>query len=105
MNSLSTGVVLPKKITLSQFIQAVCQKYCLSESDLVNQGKHRVPSQARAVLAFLVKATKTLSLVELAHFLHRDLSVVSRLAIRFETERLQFKNLADEMAALQKSLI
>lgn len=71
-------------IDLGQVIASVCAAYQLNVEELCNSGKGQPAAEARAVAALLLRNSETLSLVELARFLERDLSVLSQAAHRIK---------------------
>lgn len=71
-------------VELSDLIAKVCELHELTEAELRAPGKCARQSQARALLAFLVREEKGLSLENLGQFLGRDPSGLTKLANRFE---------------------
>lgn len=69
---------------LEQVIESVCSAYRLTVDELCQAGKAQPPAEARVLAALLVGNCATLSLVEPAEFLRRDLSGLSQAARRIE---------------------
>lgn len=78
-----------RKIELSDLIAKVCELHEITEKELRAPGKCAKQSQARAILAFLVRETNLLSLENLGKFLGRDPSGLTKLANRFEIKSTQ----------------
>ena len=77
-----------KKIELSQLIAKICEMHDLTEKELCSLSKHARQSQARALLAFLVRETNNLSLENLGRFLGRNPSGLTKLATRLEIKSM-----------------
>jgi len=79
-----------RTFSLNDVVTTVCLRYGISENQLKARGKTRPYTEARAVLALLVKENAHLSLTELGRFLGRDISPLSRsaqrLVVNAETE-------------------
>jgi len=71
-------------IALNQVIASVCLIYQLTSAELRAAGKAQPAAEARALAALLVRNSDSLSLIELAGFLKRDLSGLSHAARRIE---------------------
>lgn len=71
-------------IKLDQVIENICLVYQLTAAQLCKAGKAQPAAEARALAAFLVRDSNSLSLVQLAEFLKRDLSGLSQAARRIE---------------------
>lgn len=85
-----------REVTLSDLIEKVCEINNLSQEQLCMPGKVAKYSQVRALLAFLVREIDSISLMELARTLGRDISSLAKLASRFEVK------IASDPLALQK---
>jgi len=72
----------PAELTLDQIVDGVCSAFQLTTAELCAPGKAQPAAEARAVAAFFVRNTDSLSLSELAGFLKRDLSGLSQAALR-----------------------
>lgn len=73
-----------RPVALKEVIEVVCAEVGVSEQELAAPGKRRPASQARALLAWLVRQLPELSLQELANRLGRDISSLSAAATRLE---------------------
>lgn len=91
--------------TLNEIVAKVCERYKISETSLRSLGKQRLESHARSVLALIVRNSKNLSLEELANFLDRDPSGLSKLARRLENKCSQSKTLLTEINELYEGLV
>ncbi len=91
-----------RKIDLSQLVTLVCNRFDLLPEAVRAPGKNRVTAQARAVLALFVRESDNLSLEELAAFLSRDSSGLSKLAYRLEQKCYSSQILSEEIADLRE---
>jgi chromosomal replication initiation ATPase DnaA len=96
------NVTQKRKIELSELITKVCERYNLKEENLGMQGKHPKQSQARAMLALLVRELEGLSLESLSQFLKRDASGLSKLASRFESKCSKTAPLAKHLQEMRE---
>ncbi len=69
-----------KPVSMDQIIEHVCKLYGLTEKEIVFGGKKRYPSEARGMIAYVVRECAGLSLTELSRRLKRDLSSLSLAA-------------------------
>jgi chromosomal replication initiation ATPase DnaA len=74
---------------LTPSVAKVCELHEITEEEVRAPGKCARQSQARALLAFLVRETNNLSLESLGVFLGRDPSGLTKLANRFEIKSTQ----------------
>jgi chromosomal replication initiation ATPase DnaA len=77
----------------------------ISESFIKAPGKNRKASKCRAILAFFVREIENLTIEELATFLARDSSGLSKLAKSVEMQILQSLTFAEEMNQLRKLIL
>ena len=91
-----------QEIKLPELIAKVCERFNLSEEILCSPGKNRLQSHARAMLALFVRESENLSIEELAAFLGRDASGLSKLAYRLERKCIQVPELFVEVYHLRK---
>jgi REP element-mobilizing transposase RayT len=75
-------------IDLRKLISVICSHYQMEESALRSQSKSRYESRARAVFALLARDSGVISINEVAQYLGRDPSGVSKLARRLEESHL-----------------
>ena len=69
-----------KAITLDEIIDRVGKVYGLTEEEMVSGGKQRYPSEARGMIAYLVREGSGLSLTALGRRMKRDVSSLSLAA-------------------------
>ena len=93
-----------QEIELSDLMAKICKRYGISENALCRIGKNRLASHARAVLALLVRESENLSFEDLAHFLNRDSSGLSKLARRIEDKCLKSKTVEAEINDLRSKI-
>ncbi len=91
-----------KEIELLELVLKLCKRFNLSEKDILSPGKQRLESHVRAILALFVRESKKLSLEELATFLARDPSGLSKLANRLERKCFLCPTLAAEINELRE---
>lgn len=91
-----------REINLLELVSKLCKRFDLTETALCSPGKHREESHVRSILAFFVRENENLSIEELAVFLNRDPSGLSKLANRLERKRSQSPSLAVEIDELRK---
>ncbi len=84
-----------KQIELEDLIKKVCEKYEISPSKLPD--KNRRYTHVRAILSYLVNQSDNLALVELARFLNREPSGLSKLARKFENNCSTQDNISEEI--------
>lgn len=90
---------------MNDVVTVVCRLYGISEEQLKAQGKLRPYTEARALLALLVKENAHLSLTELGRFLGRDISPLSRSAQRLVVNAEAEKRLAKLIRDLRHELL
>ncbi len=91
-----------REIKFQELVERICIRFDLSEAALRARGKHRLESKIRAILALFVRETENLSIEELAVFLGRDSSGLSKLANRLEKKCSQIPTLANEINELRE---
>lgn len=94
-----------RKIEFPDLIKKVCERYQISEHDLCAPGKHSMPSRARALLALIVREMPEFSLEQLAQFLKRDASGLTKLANRLEKRRNGSEAIASEIQEFRRLLV
>ena len=106
-NEVLTNICLTQRqnIELSVLITKVCEMHNLTQEELRSPGKHAKPSQARAILAFLVREMKNLSLESLGQFLNRDASGLTKLASRLEIKITTNTQSAKDLQAMRQWLL
>lgn len=71
-----------KSVTLDEVIKKVAKLYGLTEEEIVSGGKRRYPSEARGMIAYLVREINGLSLTGLSTRMKRDVTSLSHAADR-----------------------
>ena len=71
-----------REYTLTEAITSVCRVYGISEEQLKVPGKTRPFTEARALIAVLVREAPDLSLTELGKAVHREIAPLARAAQR-----------------------
>lgn len=94
------GLIQKKEVQLPELVAKVCEKYGITHEALRQPSKNQSLSHARAVLALLVREIDNLSLDELANFLNREPSGISKLASRLEGKCLRSPSIATEVEEL-----
>ena len=98
--------LMPKrKIELSDLVTKACERYHLTENDLCAPGKHQMPSQVRALLALAVRERSNLPLEQLARFLKREASGLTKLANRLEKKCLESEAIATEVKEFRRLIL
>ncbi len=93
-----------RPVALEEVLDVVCAEVGVSEQDLAAPGKRRPASNARALLAWLVRQRPELSLQELANRLGRDISSLSAAATRFERRMDEDAELEREVAQVRAKI-
>lgn len=92
-----------RKFSIDDLIMAVCGYYGLKQDELASRGRQRRLSHPRSVLAYLVRETEDLKLVDLGRKLGRSLTGLSQAAERL-SRRLQTNvNLFKEVTRIRES--
>jgi len=71
-----------KPAGIGEIIEKVVKLYGLTEKEIVAAGKQRYPSEARAMIAYLVREHRGSSLTDLSRRMKRDISSLSHAADR-----------------------
>jgi len=71
-----------KSVTVDEIIERVGKVYDLTEEEMISGGKQRNPSEARGMIAYLVREVRGMSLTDLSRRLKRDVSSLSHAADR-----------------------
>jgi putative transposase len=95
------GISQKPEVTLADLIAKVCDRYNLSENILCSQEQTRSVSHARAMLALYVREAKTLCIEDLAQFLKREASGLSKLANRLHAKSRTSHAVASEILELK----
>jgi len=92
------------KVTLEEIMSTVCNSYELEVQEVVEVGKGRGSSEARAMICWLVRQERGLSLTDLSRRLNRDISALSIAASRLVEKAKKDSLLAAKMAQLKANL-
>tara|TARA_R110000868_G_scaffold380784_4_gene647044 strand:+ start:35910 stop:36842 length:933 start_codon:yes stop_codon:yes gene_type:complete len=92
------------QVDLQQLLQCVCKSFTIDEQALASLGKQRSSSDARGVLAMLVKQQPHINFVELSHVVNRDATTLSAHAARIEKRCKQDETLKDKVNSILKNL-
>ena len=92
------------KVTIEEILKTVCNLYGMDVQEVVEIGKGRGSSDARAMICWLVRQQRHLSLTDLSRWLNRDISALSVAASRLVEKAKKESLLAARMAQLKASL-
>jgi chromosomal replication initiation ATPase DnaA len=73
-----------RKVSFEVLLHAVAQVHNCKPKDLTVAGRRRTWAKPRAQLVYLARKWCALKAVEIAHHLHRDASMISRLCADYE---------------------
>ncbi len=90
---------------IEKMIRQVCGHFEVQEKDLVAKGKSQKIACARAMLGWLVRESKNMSLTELSKRLERDISGLSRAATMLADKMEKNKSLKDMMEQLKRDVL
>ena len=91
-------------ITVEELVGVICQYYRITEPTFVALTKQQPAAEARAVAAYLVQDAKGLSLTDLARYVQRELSALSRAAGRLRARLRTDRNLAIRLTAIKDGI-
>jgi len=69
-----------ESVTVDEIIERVGKVYGLTEEEMISGGKQRNPSEARGMIAYLVREVRGMSLTDLGRRMKRDISSLSLAA-------------------------
>lgn len=92
-------------VTIDEVIEKVVKLYGLTEGEIVTGGKQRYLSEARGLIAYLVRETSGLSLTELGKRLKRDVCSLSQAAYKVNRCSTERGELERRKKKLQKELM
>lgn len=96
------GEVVEKRgVEMHDLITEVCKRFNVKKEQIQNTCKDRSLSQVRGILAFLVRESNNLTIEDLAHYLNRRASGLSRMAKRFEQTYSTSSSLSNTISELQ----
>ena len=93
-----------KSVTLDEIIDRVCNLYGLTEKEIAAGGKQRQPSEARGMIAYLVREVSGMSLTDLSRRLKRDVSSLSGVAERVLSRSREDSDLEKRKQLLERAL-
>lgn len=99
------SVVKPLTMDLKSLVSVVTNWYGVSSEILLTPGIERKPAHIRAVIAFLARNIKGVSLRELADFCGRADNSMSQAATRLEVRMRNNDELVTEIENLKKALL
>jgi putative transposase len=91
-------------INLNELIENICEFLKIPSSSLTSQGKERQGSMGRSFAAYFVKRTAGLTLKELADFVGRDISCLSKQAHSLEIKAINDGSLANQISELTQRI-
>lgn len=83
----SEVTVRPRRMAFGALLSAVAEAYAVTPRELLAPGRQRALVPARAMLVSLARDWSQLTVRELGRRLHRDPSMISRLAARYALHR------------------
>jgi REP element-mobilizing transposase RayT len=89
-------------LNLDRVIGSVCAVYQLTAAELCSAGKEQPAAEARAMAAYLVRKSHTITLSELAVYFRRDLSGLSQAARRIERRVATDEGLRRKLAEVEE---
>ncbi|MGB4547388.1 MAG: transposase [Syntrophales bacterium] len=94
-----------KSSDIEKMIHQVCRHFEVKEKDLVETGKNQKIAKARAMLSWLVRESKNLTLTELSKRLLKDISGLSRAATLLAEKAEKDQSLKDMMEHFRRDLL
>jgi len=94
-----------KPATIGEVIETVIKLYGLTEQEIVAGGKQRYVSEARGMIAYLVREISGLSLTDLSKRMRRDVSSLSAAAERILGSSKEDKELERRKRILREELL
>jgi putative transposase len=98
------GEKMKRQVSMEEIIAHVCKGYKLEREALVEPGKNRKCSEARAMIALLVWHEDGLSLTDLGRRLGRDLSSLSQAVSRLRKRIEKNPSLARALDTVRQNL-
>ncbi|MDP7420760.1 MAG: helix-turn-helix domain-containing protein [bacterium] len=93
------------KRTIDEIIDKVCDNYNLEKKDVIGPGKKRSLSEARTMVAWIVRENKHLSLTDLSKIVKRTVSGLSSAVGRLEKTARNNSKLAGKMEKLKNTVL
>lgn len=98
------GETVGSQVSLDQILERVCRSYGVGVESLTSAGRQHHLSEVRAMVSWVVRETKHLSLTELSHRLNRDVSSLSVSARRLVEKSQLDSHLSRKMEELRSHL-
>lgn len=93
------------RVTIDEILVRVCDRYGIHLQDVIAAGKQHGPSEARAMVSWLVRESPHLSLTELSRRLNREISSLSWAARRLVDKANFNAHLSRKMTQLRIELL
>jgi len=90
---------------LEECIAIVCHSYELEPAELLKRGRMRKPSEARAVVAWLVRKYGSETLTDVARKFDRDVATMSTAVRRLETKMIQSEKFRKMVTLMERSSV
>jgi chromosomal replication initiation ATPase DnaA len=94
-----------KPVTVGNVIEQVFELYGLTEEEIVSGGKRRYPSEARGMVACLVREINGLPLTELSRRMKRDITSLSHATDRIIRSSKDDDSLGRKRKMLEEALL
>lgn len=90
---------------LDDCIKIVCQFYGLQPSELSQRGRMRKPSEARAIVAWLVRKYGSETLSDVARKFGRDVATMSTAVRRLESKMIKSEDFRKMVTSIERSAV
>lgn len=97
------GEKVGSEVTLDQILERVCHSYGIEVESLTSAGRQHRLSEVRAMISWIVRETRQLSLTELSQRLNRDISSLSVSARRLVEKSTLDSHLSKKMEELKSA--
>lgn len=91
--------------SLETIIEAICSAYGLTKAELASRTRVRQISEARAVVALLVREAEMLTMVDLGKEIKQDVSSLSQAARRLELRVGSDSRLRGQLETIQRRVV
>ena len=99
------GEKVGSEVTLDQILERVCHSYGIEVESLTSAGRQHRLSEVRAMISWIVRETKHLSLTKLSQRLNRDISSLSVSARRLVEKSTLDSHLSKKMEELKSAFV
>ena len=93
-----------KVLSLAHCTAVVCQVYKLQALDLSERSRARKPSEARGVIAWLMRAYGQVTLTEIAAYFNRDVATMSIVVRKIEERVLDDNDLQERINEIKSNI-